>query len=208
MTVGLLTAADPSLLAEEHRLKLLFLLEQDNAFSVNPHKLVQVDVLILLDTGGINCTTKGFYPHLKIPPNIKGQDQWYEAFRIYCLDWYIKKKIPIVGIGTSALLLYSEALNGKIHYQEGELVPEKDHDKALFESGSGYNFTTPYYVGLLEMPQDMDFYRIVHRLYKQRVSDNNAAIEVAVGVPKTPPPIQATNEKEKPKENLRIIPTL
>jgi hypothetical protein len=208
MTIGLLTASNPALLAEEHRLKLLFLMEGDNAFSINPHKRVNVDVLILLDTGGINCTTSGFYPTFKTPPAVPGQDQWYEAFRVYSLQWYIQKKIPMVGIGTSALLLWDSVLGGKICYEEGELLPVKDDKKALFENGSGRNFLSSHVSGLIEMPDDVDFYRIVHKLYRQRIRDNEALVEELANRPIAPLTRGEHNKVVEEKPNFSEVPEL
>jgi len=202
MTIAVLTAVNPDLLREEHRIKIAFLTEGDNAYSINPTIKNRVDALILLDTGGYNCTTAAFYPHLRVPPPVKGQDQWYEAFRLYSLEWYIKKRIPIIGIGTSGLMLW-EALGGKIEWFDNQLVPAKDHNKAVFSKSSSWDFSHDVFFGFEDMPMDKDLYALIYKVKSDL--DQEALASVPVPASTTPPALSASNHEAIPEEKTAGI---
>lgn len=99
-----------------------------------PHQRVDdLDVLILPDSGCYNLTSMGCTPHMKLPNSLyKGQDQYVEAFRIQSLEFYHKKGTILVGLGTSACLLYDDLLGGKLEIVDGKLQPIPG--KALFSA--------------------------------------------------------------------------
>ena len=90
-----------------------------------PHqRLDNLDVLIIPDSGGYNLTSMGCTPHMKLPNSLyKGQDQYVEAFRIQSLEFYFKSGTILVGLGTSACLLYDDLLGGKLEFVNGRLQP-------------------------------------------------------------------------------------
>lgn len=112
---------------------------------LSPDELTPGDVLIIPDTGGFNLNTSGIYPHFTVPPAFtQGQDQWVEFFRVNdVLRWYLDKKIPVIGYGTSALLLYTEALGGKIGFDGRNIIPFKSNtSKGYFYNDTDFEGTT------------------------------------------------------------------
>jgi hypothetical protein len=188
MTLGVLTLANPRFAQEELRIKTLFLMEGDACYSIGPNKRLHVDVLIIPDSEGLNCTTSAFYPHHKVPAHYPGQDQWAELFRLMSADWYVKKRIPIVGIGTGALLLY-DILGGKIQFVNNELEPIRSDNFDFPDSHWG--FAKDIYVGLPDIPDDMDFYRKVSKLARNR-AEYTAQVLVPQG--DSPLTLKAGNE--------------
>lgn len=68
-------------------------------------------VVIIPDTKGLNVNVE--YVKIKsfsFPP----QDQLVEAFRLNSLFYWVKKKTPVIGIGTSAYLTFAELCQGTL----------------------------------------------------------------------------------------------
>lgn len=218
MTIGILTAADVRLAVTEHRLKHMFLTSEDNCYSLNPNKSRQaVDVLLLLDTGGLNCNVSYTLSGCKVPPYYPGQDQWYEYFRVHNMDWHLRRGTPIIAFGSSALMLWG-ALGGKVEYNDEQLVVAKDHNLAefgKFESlgltnfpASDCDFSCGVYVGLESQPMDIDLYRIASKLVRRKLDMDTANIAISLN-PKVPVLVAAAQEAIVHEELASLeIPTI
>jgi hypothetical protein len=125
------------------------------------------DLLVLCDTGGLDPLVKGaFYPHYNVTPPIPGQDPWMAEFLSHTLDYYVNKKIPIIGLGTTACALYVEA-GGKLDYLKGEVEPFYDPQKAdfLFPNTEDWSFVTGKFWGIKQCTFDQDFLDSINERY-------------------------------------------
>lgn len=120
-----------------------------------PHDRVDdLDLLLLPDSEGYNLTTLGCTPHMKLPHSgFEAQDQYVEAFRVQSLEFYYRKNTVIVGLGTSACLLYDDLLNGKLTIVKGTLQPFTT-DKASFEKSPIPTFVADTLIGMWTIAND------------------------------------------------------
>lgn len=197
MRVAILEYANPNLAADTSRLATTLRLQSVTVNLIACTVKQRFDALILPDTGGFDCTSSAFYPHSKYPPNHPGQDQAMQFFTKYTLDWYIKKKIPILGIGSGGLIIWSEVLRNKLDYviKDGSIEPfhMSDTTKELMEfpdSQTGdWSFFVGIYAGLPQEPEYEDYYEILSRLIRQADGPGRLA---TVPVPLTPAPLTLT----------------
>jgi hypothetical protein len=71
-------------------------------------------VLLVPDTKGINMNLSYFKGNGGRPVFYRGQDNGVEYFRLNTLDYWVKKNTPILGLGTSAFVIFAEVLQGVI----------------------------------------------------------------------------------------------
>lgn len=82
--------------------------------SVNTVLTSHVDYLILLDTGGYDCTSPAFFPMFPIPPiEVPGQHQWMNYFDLCMLEKWLGKGTTFVGYGTGAAYVWDKVLGRK-----------------------------------------------------------------------------------------------
>lgn len=72
-----------------------------------------IDCLILPDTKGVSPGLKGLVRGGKVQFSLEPICPYMEAFRYYGLEFY-KEDTPIIGIGSSANMLYSEVLGKEL----------------------------------------------------------------------------------------------
>lgn len=103
------------LLNHVHCLRKLFQADGWDVVKIEPDRKYYSDKAVVLvpDTGGLNTTVQYFISDAATPA-LAGQDNAIEYFRLNMLQWYVKKNMPILGIGTSAYLIFAELLRGKI----------------------------------------------------------------------------------------------
>ena len=68
-------------------------------------------VVLIPDTGGINTNVSYFRSSA---PGIPPQDQGIERFRLHSMQYWVNKKVPILGLGYSAFLTFAE-LGGTLY---------------------------------------------------------------------------------------------
>lgn len=122
------------------------------------------DVLIIPDSGGYDCTRGMFMSRHGLPPNFPPQDQHYQWFQQYQLDYFIHKKVRIFAFGTGAIMLWDH-LEGKAMIENGKielvmpLPPKIDVETTdgeftfrseKFFGKSHFNFTNKNYREILE----------------------------------------------------------
>lgn len=136
---------------------------------VMPHQRLEIDALVIPDSKAYNLTTMGCTPHMVVPiSRTKGQDQYVEAFRIQSLDFYRRRGTVIVGLGTSACLLYDDLTGGKIEWKDRMLQPkgaaEESSSKSLFYKEPLPHFVTDCLIGMWTISQiDAQVIEIVKR---------------------------------------------
>lgn len=108
------------------------------------------DYLLIPPFRGYDCTTAGYMGGASIPPrDVPGLEQWPNLWRQEMMDYYIKKGVPLVGFGHSALLIW-ERLGGRIGYNDQEGLFAMENKKlALFENNSFKTNTHLGYFGSL-----------------------------------------------------------
>ena len=71
-------------------------------------------IVIVPHTGGYNLSTIGC-SNMKLPNSTyPNQDQYVERFVVHSLEQFAKKEIVIVGLGSSAALIYDYLIGGKL----------------------------------------------------------------------------------------------
>jgi len=104
-----------------------------------------------------------------MPPNIPPQDQGVEWFRLNSLHHYVKREMPILGIGYSAYLIFAEVLGGRLsHGKDGMDIGTTTH-KIIREDGGFYSYEegAPVCAGLYESdPDGEDIVATAERLLK------------------------------------------
>jgi len=133
---------DSFLLAEHvHQLRMLFIVNgwQVQLLEHGTRTYHPRAVLIIPDTGGINTNVSYFTsPAPGIPP----QDQGVERFRLHDFHYWVKKGVPILGLGYSAFLTFAE-LGGKLYCGSDGLgfIQQKNvdiyHDKFFGKNSAG-----------------------------------------------------------------------
>ena len=95
-----------------HQLRLLFNKNGWEVRKIEPYDRIYNPraVLLIPDTGGLNCNMEYMLEMANTPP----QDNGIEYFRTHTLHYYVKKNIPILGLGTSAYLTFAEVCSGKL----------------------------------------------------------------------------------------------
>lgn len=89
-------------------------------------------IMIVPHTGGYNLSTIGC-SNMKLPNSVyPSQDQYVERFVVHSLEQFAKKEIVIVGLGSSAALIYDYLLGGKLQMAGNEVLPVPDTTKAQF----------------------------------------------------------------------------
>lgn len=184
---------------QEQRLTEAFLLDKRDVRIIMPNDKTIVDCLILPDTGGLNCVGP-FFPHFDVPPVFPGQDQWMEFFRINFLNYWINKKVPIVGIGTSGLMLYHHVLGGKLDCMDGEVEPFRDPNVAFFyhNNGDNWTFKGDNILGIYRELEPDDLVILIGKAFPKPEKADDGGLH-SVTVPTIPPivPLQMKNSKEK-----------
>jgi len=124
-------------IAQVHRLKQLFLQEEWKVEKLQPStKLYSTNAIILVpDTAGLNCNVS--YVKSAFIPTIPAQDAGVEYWRLNLMHYYVKKRIPILGIGTSACLIFGELCGNLIYGRDGLSfgAPRKDR---VIDSGNDW----------------------------------------------------------------------
>jgi len=185
MRIAILSQVSPKAAVEEARIKLALQLQDVRVISIDWKQCTMVDCLLLLDTGGIDCSAPAFYPHVTYPPNVPGQDQAYQRFILNTLPWYKKKGIPVVGLGTSGLVVWAYLLDGKIDWNvaDEQLEPFRNDDAKFLSESSDWAFQTDKYVGLRDTPSDEDLWCILHKLVRHNEGEQLAAVMIPVVAP-------------------------
>ncbi len=147
-----------------------------------------VDLLILPDTGGLNCVGP-FFPHFDVPPVYPGQDQWMEFFRVNFLNYWVNKNVPIVGIGSSGLMLYHHVLGGKLDLVDGEIEPFRDPSLAHFyhQTGDNWTFKGNNILGIYREMEPEDLIIMIGKAFPKPETTGNEGLQPAM-VPAIPPP--------------------
>lgn len=156
------------------------------------------DYLLIPDSFGLNCNTKAFMPHYRVPPCYPGQHQWLEFWRLENSEFYKNSGVKIVGFGDSAFLVYDTILGGKLEVDNlGQMRLIEDSSIALVEDN---NFSTlmhrGYTLGSTKRNLD-DFYS--HLAGHRNNPPNNDAelvkVSVGPGPVKGPPTILRQNNQ-------------
>lgn len=116
------------------------------------------DFLLIPPFDGYDCTTAGYMGGKMIPPKeVPGLPQWVNLWVQDTMDYYVKKGVPMIGFGYSALLIYERLLGGKIAYDENAntLFAMENKKLALFENNAFFTdshlgFFGPLYEGLTQ----------------------------------------------------------
>lgn len=119
-------------------------------------------LLILPDTGGYDLTRAMFMPKHKVPPLYPPQDQQMQWFLEYQLDYFVDKKVPILGLGTSMLALW-DRLGGKAMIDQGrfELMLPLPANAVVDSDDNKYTFTSERFIGLSHFNFSNKDYRII-----------------------------------------------
>lgn len=102
-----------------NKIRLLFLSHGWQVHKVSPDEKTYATngVLLLPDTKGINANVSYFRTGgTACVPHIRPQDQAMEHHRLNSLAYYMQKGIGVMGLGTSAFLIFAEALQGNLSY--------------------------------------------------------------------------------------------
>ena len=178
-------------------LKRVILSEGDQVHIISPDEKSFGDILIIPHFEGFNTTTAAFCPHFSVPPPCSGSDQWVEFFRVNLLSYYVKKGIPLCGIGSGACILYSEVLKGKLDWIDGSIEPFRG-DAANFKFPNGsWDFYRGNVLGLPELNEDT-----VSEIRRHFFSTKNGGGDgsVPAEVPLTPPrtPLLLQKREDRP----------
>jgi hypothetical protein len=141
-------------LTQVHQIKTLFQREEWYVEKLQPYtKIYNPNAVILIpDTAGLNVNME--YVKTKFPPIFPPQDPGLEYFRLNFLHYYVKKKMPILGIGTSSFLIFAEVCKGNLIFGADGLswgatkLPNVDTNTN--------NFVGPYCGGLLNFSINED----------------------------------------------------
>lgn len=166
----------------------------------SPNHKSNGDLLVLAHTEGFNTLSSGaFFPHFPVVPPFKGADSWMDQFMSFTVGYYVNKNIPIVGIGHSALSLWSTVLKGKLDFKDGEIFPFVDTAKADFNGGHRWDFDAGYIVGLQEMWNSEDFMDFLYRRFFKEGDEGGQLLPVNVPVFPTPPVMTAKKSMPLPE---------
>lgn len=130
-------------------------------------------VLILPDTKGINATISYFQSGGTFTvPNIPPQDQAIEHFRLHQLQYFVHRKIGVLGLGTSAFLIFAEVLRGNLQYGRDGLWYGDSKTKLLDPPGSDsqgrFFHDKPLAAGLAEYKYNEDLVLFAEKLLPKK----------------------------------------